>query len=204
VTDDGSSLDPRNNMGIATGAYDGKWSDLYTGDTASLADGTWCKPTPGGADGFHSAYRRYGASKLCEVMSALELQERLSRDAALAGVGVLLVDPGAMSTSLMRRAGWLDRLKTSKRVMSLAAPLATWAQPNGPLRTTAKSAQDVLRAAFDKETLGERPRAVYLNGTDDWQPSKVAQNGELRKKLWADSVKMAGLAAGETALGEWQ
>ena len=60
-----SPEDPRNEMGSAAGAYSGDWKTLFT-DTESLARGKWSAPKTGAT--FHDAYRRYGASKLCEVM----------------------------------------------------------------------------------------------------------------------------------------
>ncbi len=52
-------------MGMTAGAYAGKWKPLFT-ETEALARGKWS--TPQDDPGFHNAYRRYGASKLCQIM----------------------------------------------------------------------------------------------------------------------------------------
>lgn len=71
------------------------------------------------------------------------------------------------------------------------------------MRTTSKSASDVLRAAFDTQTLGERPKEMYLNGSAPFQTSVEARDPEKQAMLWRDSIKYAGLRAEETALVNW-
>jgi len=53
------------NEGIMAGAFGGKWSGPLLTDTYPLARGQWSTPTDD--PHFHSGYRRYAASKLCEV-----------------------------------------------------------------------------------------------------------------------------------------
>ena len=52
--------------------------------------------------------------------------------------------------------------------------------PNGLLRTTTKSANDMLYAALDTATLGDRPKEVYLNGIEPCSPSKEVENSDSR------------------------
>lgn len=107
-----------------------------------------------------------------------------------------------MPSTLTRRGGRLIQAVSQVVNPVIAGPL-TWLQPNGYVRTCEKSAGDLLRAAFDTETLGEHPKRVYLNGTDPLQPSGEATDGEKRGMLWRDSVRYVGLSAGDTALVDW-
>jgi len=133
-----------------------------------------------------------------------ELQSRLTGDPSLGGISVLGIDPGAMGTGLMRNASWLSSTLIMKVVLPLTAPLSTRLQNNGAVRTTTKSATDALRACFDTEALGEKPRGVYLNGTAVKETGAESRDRVKRKALWEDSVRLVGLGAGETALREWR
>lgn len=133
-----------------------------------------------------------------------ELQERLSRDAALSGISVLGVDPGAMSTGIMRNGSWFNRVIVM-RAVSLVAPVTTRLQGNkSMLRTTSKSAADALRACFDTETLGERPRAMYLDGSEEKTAGAEARDVKNREILWHDSIGYVELKEGDTALQYWR
>ena len=86
-------------------------------------------------------------------------------------------------------------------VLPLVAVLATWVMPNGPLRTTKKSAQNVLKAAFD---LGPQTKGLYLDGSEPTEMSREAKDPEKRKTLWSDTVRYASLREGETCLAQWK
>ncbi len=133
-----------------------------------------------------------------------ELQERLDQDPALSNISVLGVDPGAMGTGLLRNSSWFLRNVAMKGVSMVVAPIATKLQPNGMLRTTAKSAVDVLRAAFDTAALGEHPKATYLDGDQVQEPSEEARDAGKRTLLWNDSVRYAELSDGDTLLARWR
>lgn len=140
-------------------------------------------------------------TKLIILRSArYELQNRLSRDPALSNVSVLCLDPAAMATNLMRHASWFNRTMIMKVAIPLMAPIATMMQPNGDLRTTTKSATDAMRACFDTEILGDHPRALYLNGTEQQETSPEARDESKRAMLWRDSIAYVGLKDDETAL----
>ena len=109
-----------------------------------------------------------------------------------------------MPTDICRRDGFVVRFIVMKIVFPLLNPLCVYFWPNGFLRTAAKSASDVLRAAFDTKTLGQYPKDVYLNGSDPWPTGKEARNDENRLALWKDSVVFAGLVDGETVLENWR
>lgn len=134
------------------------------------------------------------------TMSRIELQKKLNLDPSLSNISVLGVDPGAMPTDICRREGFFIRVVAMKIIMPILNPISLYFQPNGFLRTPRKSAGDVLRAAFDTATLGERPKGIYLNGTDPWPTSKEAQDEKKREDLWRDSLVLANVTKEDTAL----
>lgn len=85
--------------------------------------------------------------------------------------------------------------------MAPLAVLTTAISPNGNFRTPSKSAKDLLNASFDEETLGKHPKAVYLNGSAKFEPSKETRDETKQKQLWVESVKLSGLREDETVLG---
>ena len=130
-----------------------------------------------------------------------ELQRRLDLDPVLSSVSVLGTDPGTMPSNLVRRGPWMIRVFLFQLVLPLVAVLATWVMPNGPLRTTKKSAQNVLKAAFD---LGPQTKGLYLDGSEPTEMSREAKDPEKRKTLWSDTVRYASLREGETCLAQWK
>ncbi|RYP56947.1 hypothetical protein DL770_010797 [Monosporascus sp. CRB-9-2] len=101
-----------------------------------------------------------GASKLSEVMMM-----RIARDPALSSIMVLSLDPASMVSNLGMRGNLLTKA-ISKVVMPVANPVMTYFQPSGTLRTTSKSAADVLRTCLDTEAPGECPESVHMNGSE--------------------------------------
>ncbi|KAH8881860.1 NAD(P)-binding protein [Thozetella sp. PMI_491] len=189
--------DPRNQPGLFPGE---EFKELFH-DTESLAKGTWCNPkddTSGVAGD-----RRYGAAHLCEVMFMHELQKRLSADPALSNIAVLGLDPGAMATDICRRHPFMIRVFAMKILMPMMGSIMVRFSPNGFMRTPYKSASDVLRAAFDTETLGEKPKGIYLNGSDVWATSEESRDEAKREALWKDSIRFAKITEGETVLKQW-
>ena len=62
--------------------------------------------------------------------------------------------------------------------------------PNGMLRLKHKSAGDVLAAAFDTEPpFGERPKGLYMNGSEPKQAGIEAQDEDKRATVWKASSK---------------
>jgi len=109
-----------------------------------------------------------------------------------------------MGTGLMRNASWLNRTLIMKVALPMLAPLVSRLQANPVLRTTSKSAEDALRACFDTETLGERPRALYLDGTVERETGAEARDQVKRTRLWKDSTEYAQLHDGDTILKHWK
>ncbi|ROV92427.1 hypothetical protein VPNG_09606 [Cytospora leucostoma] len=196
--------DPYDTRNDASGSWAGEHEKHKTvihdeADLEAIAKGTWssAKEDPS----WHSGARRYGAAKLFLVMLIHELQRRLDRDPALSNISVLGVDPGAMSTGMPRLASWFIRVLLFQIIFPIVAYLA----PNGPIRTTQKSASHVLQAAFDSgPALGEFPKDRYLDGTEPRETSAESRDPQKRDLVWKTSVHLAQLKEGETALVNWQ
>jgi hypothetical protein len=102
-----------------------------------------------------------------------------------------------MVTSLARRS-WSTHYKL-KLITPLVA-LMCWINPNGNFRTPWKSAGDVLRAAFDTQTLGGYPSGIYLSGSAVAAVSAEANDKEKTGQLWRDSLGYADIKDGDTVL----
>jgi hypothetical protein len=107
-----------------------------------------------------------------------------------------------MSTDITRHGTATDRL-FMRYVVPTLAPLTIWFSPNGFFRTPAKSAADVLSAAFDAGEYGEYPKAVYLNGDTPDTPSEESRDAAKQKQLWTETLTFVNIAEGDTALKNW-
>lgn len=117
-------VSPYDTRNAATKAFVDEKYKTVIHDKASfeaIANGTWssAKQDPS----WRSGFRRYGAAKLFLIMMMHELQSRLDRDPALANLCILGVDPGAMATSLQRRAPWVIRVLLSQLLLPIIAML---------------------------------------------------------------------------------
>ncbi|KAK0616092.1 hypothetical protein B0T17DRAFT_496732 [Bombardia bombarda] len=182
---------------------DEKWTPILHDSTDPIAKGTWS--TTADDPSWNGGFRRYAASKLSAIMMIGELQRRLDTDPILNNISILGIDPGSMPTGLTRNGPWFIRVLVGQIIFPALAGLRTWLAPNGPLRTTYKSAGDVLAAAFESSpVLGERPKGLYLNGSELGDTSLESKSVEKREMLWKDSVRYAQLGEGETVLVNWQ
>ncbi|KAH7327107.1 hypothetical protein BKA65DRAFT_62351 [Rhexocercosporidium sp. MPI-PUGE-AT-0058] len=155
-------------------------------------------------DAWAAGMRRYGASKLLGVMWMYELQRRLDSDPALSNISILSMDPGAMGgTGITKRSGPMIRFITGYLV-PFFQHISVWLYPNGPLRPTWKSAQDLMLASFDENYLGTHPKATYLNGSVKAISSVESRDEAKQKQLWDESVQLAMIRDGETALKNWK
>ena len=129
------------------------------------------------------------------------LQRRLNQDPALNNICILGVDPGTMSTGLQRHSSFFIRVVLFGPVF----PLIAWWYPHGGIRTPECSAGDVVRAAFDNGPgLGEEPKDVYLDGAKPLETGVESGDAQKRDWVWKESVRLAGLKEGNTALDNWQ
>ncbi|KAI0472490.1 hypothetical protein F4859DRAFT_484384 [Xylaria cf. heliscus] len=197
--------DKRNTVpGILRAYEDERWNLIFKEpiDTEPLARGKWSVPDDEPGSG-NTGYRRYGASKLCEIMFMRELAKRIATDPELSPIAVLGVDPGAMPTGLTRRT----HSKIVKAVSVVAGPLMAFVSkvsPGGHYRTTAQSATDVVNAAFDTQKIGQRPNGIYLNGAEVGDVGPEAKDQAKCERLWKDSLGFAQIKEGDTVLAAWR
>jgi hypothetical protein len=133
-----------------------------------------------------------------------ELVRRLPKDKKFSKISVLGVDPGVMPSDLTRRENNWFLFMARKQVKSWITPLVLWFKPDGIFRTTWKSAGDVLRAAFDREDLGNYPNGIYLNGRLVEDVGPEAKDTRKSGIVWKNSLGYAKITAQDTALAEWQ
>lgn len=194
-----SPYDKRND---ATHAFDEERYKHVVHDPASfeaIAKGTWSSaqedPT------WRSGFRRYGASKLFSVMMIHELQRRLDRDPALNKICILGVDPGTMTTGLQRHASWFVRVL----IFQIIFPIVAYLMPNGLVRSTQKSASQILHASFSsKPPLGEFPKGLYYFDTELFETSQESKDAQKRELVWKESIRYAHLHPGDTVLSDWR
>ena len=119
-------------------------------------------------------------------------------------MAVVGVDPGAMSSGLLRRdTRWQMRL-TTRVALPMAAALAGWTgDGNGKMRTTSRSAADVVRAALEmaKPPGGE---LLYLDGSRERTTAEAARDAAKRRELWEYGLEVAGVGEGDTVLADWR
>ena len=108
-----------------------------------------------------------------------------------------------MTTRLARDGPFLIQLLMNW-IIPLLAPIFLFFQPNGSLRTPAKSAADLLRASFDENTLGKHPKALYLNGSEVGAATPEAKDEKKQRELWEGSLRYAGIKEGDTVLRNWK
>ncbi|KAI1124111.1 hypothetical protein F5Y10DRAFT_250349 [Nemania abortiva] len=197
--------DKRNTVpGVLRAYEDEKWNLIFKEpiNTEPLARGKWSVPSDEPGSG-NPGYRRYGASKLCEIMFMRELSKRITTDPELSAISVLAVDPGAMATGLARR----NPSKILRAASVIAGPLTTIItklSTSGNYRTTATSATDVVNAAFDTKTIGEHPNGIYMNGSSVSDVGPEAKDVAKCERLWKDSLVYAQVKEGDTVLAAWR
>ncbi|KAJ7918348.1 putative short-chain dehydrogenase [Mycena leptocephala] len=183
---------------------DPKWRTFFPDGTGAeaIAKGTWSTTQDDPA--WSGGLRRYGASKLCQIMMIPALQRRLSSSPLLKNISILGVDPGTLSnTTLLRRGPWFMHFFLFRLLIHLVAVIAGWWVENSPVRTKEKSAGDVVGAAFDAFG-GQRPDGWYFDGSKRAEVSAEAGDMEKQEMLWRDTIGYVQLREGETVLGEWK
>lgn len=180
---------------------DEKWQTFFRHDNIDdIARGTWCPNQPNELPRL-SGTRRYGASKMCSIMNVGELQRRLDSDPALSNISVVAIEPGSMGTDLVRRGDWFARVILFPYIIPLLAPLMTWYQPNGVIRTISKSSTDVVNAALDANL---DLRGKYLNGSELEDVVPEAADARKQAMVWRDSVRYTQLTEDDTSLVNWK
>ena len=113
-----------------------------------------------------------------------------------------------MATTLTRTSPFAIRFFVNW-LLPLMAALWVKLSPNGFLRPTWKSANDLMDAAFGVAPGGQRIAAhneemVYLNGNELKESNPENFDEWKRKALWSGSVELVGLKEGDTALRNWK
>ncbi|CAJ2511165.1 Uu.00g067900.m01.CDS01 [Anthostomella pinea] len=88
-------------------------------------------------------------------------------------------------------------------VFKIIYPVVAYLWPDGQVRSTQKSASQVLRAAFDP-SLGEFPKGLYFFDTKLLETSAESKDQQKRKMIWKESIRYAHVKEGETILNDWQ
>ena len=131
-----------------------------------------------------------------------ELALRLGNDPDLSGIRVIGLDPGGMSSGLLRRGPMALRIAI-KIAIPLMSVVSSWLDPNPTMRTTTKSGADVVRACYDIEG-PEKGELLYLNGTAVYETSKDSKDKEKSQRLWVYGLEAGGIKPGDTVLQKWQ
>ncbi|KAI1412254.1 NAD(P)-binding protein [Hypoxylon sp. FL1857] len=182
---------------------DDKWRPFITGDNIDrIAFGTWS--TRADDPSTRNGLRRYGAAKFCLVTMISELQRRLDLDPLLHRITTVGVDPGSMASpeGVARRTNWFGRNIVHGIIMPIMRYVMMWLYPesNGKMRTTARSARDVMRAVMDVSIA----KAAYFNGTALAETVSEAQDVRKWEMIWRDSVRYTRLKEGDTVLKNWK
>ncbi|KAI0118251.1 putative short-chain dehydrogenase [Nemania sp. FL0031] len=191
------SHDPHDKRNESTGAFDEEKYKTVVQDQSvidAIARGSWSSAEEDPS--WKSGYRRYGAAKLFSIMMIHELQSRIDRDPVLNNVCILGVDPGTMTTGLQRHASWIIRVL----IFQIIYPILAFIAPNGLIRSTSKSATQVLNATFDTTVL---PKAGYYFDEKPFETSMESMDINKRGLVWKESVKYARLKGDETILSDW-
>ncbi|KAK8085894.1 hypothetical protein PG997_007165 [Apiospora hydei] len=198
---------PEHPQNVMNGSFkDNKNKTMITDDLEPIAKGTWSSTADEQKDKWTAAYRRYGASKMCGAAMIHELQRRLDKDPLFNQVSVLAVDPGGMGTDIGRHSPWIIRFLVFGVLAGWLGRLLVRLYPNGSWRTPQKSARDVLAAALDcgPPPLTERPKGVYLNGSELGDYNPEAKDPERGRIIWEGSLRCSQLRESETVLQHWQ
>jgi hypothetical protein len=135
-----------------------------------------------------------------------ELQTRLSADPALSKISIIAADPACVGgTDHYEPSTFPSHLYfTLKYVLVPLQSISSLLFPNGPLRSTTQVGKDLNFACWDEETLGEHPKAVYLDGRKIVGSSPESKDQEKQKRLWRESLGVVGLKEEETILKDWK
>jgi hypothetical protein len=136
-----------------------------------------------------------------------ELQRRLDQDSTLKNISILGIDPGAVSSGIVRRSGsWFLRVILWRFLLPVSAHILVHFFPNGPLRPAKKSASDIIAAALKNgpPPLSARPKGLYLNGSELGARNPESKDPAKGAMLWRDTLRYTQLEDGETCLENWR
>jgi hypothetical protein len=115
-------------------------------------------------------------------------------------ISCILEDPGLVAgTTLLTSMPFYIRWV----IMYLMVPICfIWSLlfTNGRFRTTETVGKTLVWSCWDTVTLGERPKGLYLDGTEISASSKETYDEVKQGRLWKESAEIVGLKEGEVAL----
>lgn len=146
--------------------------------------------------------RRYASSKLAFQAYALALQKKIEAVPSVQNIAVVSIDPGAMVMTNLNRSYTWAFWAIVKLCGIILAPYLYFFESNGRFRTTTKSAKDACRCAFAENdpVLGEKPKGVYMYGSERAEAGKEARNEDNQRIVWEQSMDLVGLKKGESVL----
>jgi len=129
----------------------------------------------GFANGGYSVMNAYARSKLANVLFTRELAQRLAKKS----VTVTCMHPGAVATNIWAGApGWARPVLAVAKRLFMISP--------------SEAAARVLYLATSPEVEGKT--GGYYENNREKPPARLAQDDALAQRLWAESVRMTGLA----------
>ena len=126
--------------------------------------------------GGYSVMGAYGRSKLAQILFTRELAERLKGT----GVTVTAVHPGAVGTNIWSHAPWFVR--------------PVFAVLRHFMLSSSAGAEPVVRLATSADVEGQT--GGYYERFRLVEPSTIARDTSVAKRLWIESAKLASLASG--------
>jgi len=75
---------------------------------------------------------------------------------------------------------------------------------NGRFRTQGAAGKALVWCSWDTATLGEKPKGLYLNGTEISASSKETYDEVKQERLWKESAEVVRLKEGEVVLRGWK
>ncbi|GIZ42940.1 hypothetical protein CKM354_000618700 [Cercospora kikuchii] len=166
-------------------------------------DLAFARQLPAAGSEARDGMRRYGMSKLCQIMFMQKLQKHLNSTPSLNKLRVIGVDPGVMvHPNLIKKHGNNSIIieKLIGPALMAYSKVAQYVWPNGTFRTVNKSASDIVRAALDLDSQGESLKGAYLNGSKHEEPTAWAKDEGKQNEIWEFSLKLLNLNKSELGL----
>ncbi|EAL64043.1 hypothetical protein DDB_G0286575 [Dictyostelium discoideum AX4] len=124
-----------------------------------------------------SSGNEYNKSKVCDLLFAFELNNRLKSDGYDKIINVNSIHPGFQITSLSKDHGWFSNY--------IVLPILTFFLGN--------NINDMGKALAEISLNKSNVNGKYFQLTTESQPSKLVTNNEISKSLWEKTIKLLEL-----------
>ncbi|KAJ5285057.1 hypothetical protein N7524_000363 [Penicillium chrysogenum] len=141
-------------------------------------------------------WRRYGNSKLANVMFMRSLNRRLQQNPQFSKITVTAMDPGGLVDS---RAHDAQRSSTRVLFKLLAFSLPVTRLFTNRLRSNSDSARDILVLALASEYASVRG---HFNGTKPQLPARVSEDAGRCEAMWEACWKWVDMKEDETCISK--